>query len=274
MLELETDIVQRGLGGIEHDEFADAHLRQLAAQLAADAAGGSGDQNDFAAKLSGDLVHVDIDFGTSQEVFDLDGAHPLMEHAFFVGLADGGGDQCLDIVFFAILQEAFFFFTGVFVSGEEDTLNAVVEDLLLEIVFIAERVDGKVGNATSRFFSAMDIESHNLVMGAVKQTYLKGNTLIANAVNQNPHTFFGDSTQHELVNEDKEVADNNHGDEGEHTIEQKEEYFLTVLPIGMRKENPQNDNHDGSFHKGAAGKPPKLAQSGKTDGIAISAEHV
>lgn len=67
-------------------------------------------------------------------------------------------------------------------SGEEDALNAVVEDLLLELVFIAERVDGKVGNTADRGFAAVDVESHDFVVGAVEQTYFEGYALIADAV--------------------------------------------------------------------------------------------
>ena len=41
LLEFETDIMERGLAIVEKDKLADLHARQLAAQLAADAACGS-----------------------------------------------------------------------------------------------------------------------------------------------------------------------------------------------------------------------------------------
>lgn len=65
----EADFVEGCFGLIDEDEFGRVESGYLPHHFGADAAGGSGDENAFAAEQGADGFHVDLDFVARQEVF-------------------------------------------------------------------------------------------------------------------------------------------------------------------------------------------------------------
>ena len=70
IFELQTDIVHRGLRHIEEQQFLQAEGTELAADLAADGSGSSGYEHGLALKLVFDILHIDLDLVTAQQVFN------------------------------------------------------------------------------------------------------------------------------------------------------------------------------------------------------------
>ena len=60
LLKFQTNIMQRRLGSVKHDQFLDIHLSQLPAKLATNTTGSSCHQHNLATKLSHHLLHINI----------------------------------------------------------------------------------------------------------------------------------------------------------------------------------------------------------------------
>ena len=62
LLKFQTDIMQRRLSGVKHDELLDVHLSQLPTKFAANTTGSSCHQHNLTAKLSHHFLHIDMNF--------------------------------------------------------------------------------------------------------------------------------------------------------------------------------------------------------------------
>ena len=71
VLEFEAHIVHRGFGVVEHDEFLDTEGGELATEFGTDGTGCTGDHDGLATEVGNDFVHIDLDFRTAEEVFNL-----------------------------------------------------------------------------------------------------------------------------------------------------------------------------------------------------------
>ena len=60
LLKFQTDIMQRRLSGVKHNQFPDVHLSQLPAKLATNTTGSSRDQHDLATELGHHFLHIDM----------------------------------------------------------------------------------------------------------------------------------------------------------------------------------------------------------------------
>ena len=88
--QFQPDVVHRGFGTVEQDQLLQAEVTELAAELATDGTGGSGNQNDFASQGVGDLLHVDTDLFASQQVFDADFGKGTQLYFTSLKFVDGG----------------------------------------------------------------------------------------------------------------------------------------------------------------------------------------
>ena len=96
--QLLLDLIERGLGLIEPDQHARTVPGDLAAQLAADRAAGSGDQNGAACQVFPKVALLPAGRRTSQQIFETDLADLLDEHARTNALDERGhaldGNAC------------------------------------------------------------------------------------------------------------------------------------------------------------------------------------
>ena len=60
LLKFKTDIMQRRLSGVKHNQFPDVHLSQLPAKLATNTTGSSRYQHDLATELGHHFLHIDM----------------------------------------------------------------------------------------------------------------------------------------------------------------------------------------------------------------------
>ena len=167
LLKFQTDIMQRWLGGIKHDQLLDVHLSQLPAKFATNTTGSSCHQHNLATELSHHLLHIDMNFWTTQQVFNLDRAYPLVETSVFVSLTDTRSNQRFQSTPFTILKQAVFLFTGILVTGKQDAADTFLMNKLVEAIFILKWINGKISHASDGVACSVDTEAYHLIVGAV-----------------------------------------------------------------------------------------------------------
>ena len=228
LLELQTDVVEGALGGIEQDEFAHTDPRQLPAELAADTAGSTGDKDGLIAIFRCDLTHVDLDLLTSQKVLDTDGTDKLVEKTVDIRLADGRGNQSLHANALAIFEKAVLLFLYGVVTGKKYALDTVLFNQLLKIGLVGERIDTGIGKDPAAVIGTVNTKTGDPVMGAVAKTGLQGNALVIRTVDKHTHVALTDHTDQGLIGDDDDDPETDQGDQGEHTVGDDEYQVLAA----------------------------------------------
>ena len=162
--EFEADVVHRGLGVVEEDEFLDSETCKLAAEFGSDGSCCSCDEDGLAAEVLYDFVHGDLDFLTHQEVFDLDVTdvvYWLSVHHF----VHRRGEEELDAVVDGVSDDAVFLLAGLFFCGEEDGLGSGSDDHTTELFFIADIIDLLLGDDVIHVGVAELDEAHDVMSG-------------------------------------------------------------------------------------------------------------
>ena len=99
----QTDIMQRSLCRVKHDEFLNTHLHQLTAKLATDTTCRTSHQHHFSPEFFCYLTEVDVNFGTAQQILNLNRTYPLMKVPVRIRFTDSRSNKSLDSITFTIL---------------------------------------------------------------------------------------------------------------------------------------------------------------------------
>ena len=122
-LELEAQVVHRGLAVVEQHELLRAERSQLAAQLGADGACGAGHHHGLAAEVLDDGIHVQADLLAAQKVLDLDLADRRLHDPAVDHLVDRRGDEDLHAALLAVVDEPCGLLLHVLLAGEQDRVD-------------------------------------------------------------------------------------------------------------------------------------------------------
>lgn len=120
LLQLQAEVVHRGLGIVKENHLPDFEARQLTDQLGANGTGCAGDEDDLVLEILADLVHVQLYLVAAEEVFDLQLADLALHRHPFLDFVDGRGDEDLDTVLVAEAYQSVGFLPGIPFVGEED----------------------------------------------------------------------------------------------------------------------------------------------------------
>ena len=153
LLNLESDEVHGGLGTVEQYHAGGGELAALAHNLAADAAGGTGHEDDAAGDFGADALLLDDDFGALEQVLNLNGGDVeggIGRHAVDVGDDVEGYAGAGAPVGYAValaLQGG--------IGHEDDGVGHVGGDVLLQSVEVvaavhAQFADGELGGVGIR----------------------------------------------------------------------------------------------------------------------------
>ncbi|CDA84443.1 putative uncharacterized protein [Bacteroides sp. CAG:754] len=203
LFKFKTDIMQRSLGRVKHDEFLNTHLYKLTAKFTTDTTCRTGYQHNFSPELFSDLTKIDIYFSTTQQVFNLNGTYPLMEITVGIRLTDSGSNQSFKSIAFTILQKTVFLQTGILITGKQNTLNTTLTYYIVNIRFIFKIINRKIRQVATAVVFAIDIKACNLIMCTVTETQLQGHTLLINTINKDTCILLIHPIQQKIVSDDK-----------------------------------------------------------------------
>ena len=146
-LELEAEVVHRGLAVVEQHELLRAERGELAAELRADRAGRSGHHHGLPAEVLDDRVHVEPDLVAAQKVLDLDLADGRLHDLAVDDLVDARRHEHLHLALLAVVHETLGLGLDRLFAGEEDGVH---EETLAE--------EGDVGRALEvEYLDAADV---------------------------------------------------------------------------------------------------------------------
>ncbi len=72
LFQFQTEIMHRGLSGVEANQLLNREMSQLATDLATDTAGGSRDKHGLPFQQIADFVQINMDLLTTQQILDTD----------------------------------------------------------------------------------------------------------------------------------------------------------------------------------------------------------
>ena len=125
--------MQRGFSRVKHNEFLNTHLYQLTTKFTTDTTRRTCHQYNFSSKFFGNLTKINIDFSTSQQIFNLNRTNPLMEVTVRVSLTDSRRYQSFKRIAFTIFQKTVLLQTGIFITGKQNAANSPFPHYILNI---------------------------------------------------------------------------------------------------------------------------------------------
>ena len=120
---LQAEVVHRGFRIVEKDELLHAEAGELAAELAADGAGGACHEYRPVFTELPDTFDVEPYLLASEKVLDLDLADIVFHDPPADDLIDGRGDQDLDPIVRAELDERILFLLGFFLRCKQNAIE-------------------------------------------------------------------------------------------------------------------------------------------------------
>ena len=176
--------MHRRFGVVEQHEFPDAERCQLAAQLRAYRACGTGNHNRLAAEVGDYLVERNLYLGTTQQILDFDFADGRLHQSAAHDLVYRRGDEYLYVVVGGVFEQAFLFRMRFRFGGEQYGVDVVASAKILHVARTLEIVDAVLGEHVVFQTRSVGQESRHFVVRRVLQTHDKCNRLVARTVNQ------------------------------------------------------------------------------------------
>ena len=252
VFELEPEIVHRGLGVVEEDQFPDAQGGELQGQLRTDGSGGPRDHHGLADEARPNLVHRHGDLLAAQEVLHLHVAgveEGLAVHHF----VDGGDDQGLDAVLRAEADQPVRFCLGVGVAGEENGVHPFFEHDPVQFLVVPETVDGQlVEGVFALVFAPLEETLHGEALGVLQA--LEGrDALVGGAVEEDlllVGLLPGLAVEEELVGQDhRDPGAEEHGFGDEEVQDEDQQELLGVEPRDGQDRQDEQHLPDAGLHE-------------------------
>ena len=162
--------MQRCFCRVEHDKFLNSHLHQLTAKFTANTACRTSHQHHFSPEFFCNLTKVDINFGTAQQILNLNRTYPLMKVSVRVRFTDSRSYQCFKFIVFTIFQKSFFFQAGIFITGKQNPLNSALPHDIINIRFIFKVINGKICQSASAVIFTIYIKTGYFIMCTIPKT--------------------------------------------------------------------------------------------------------
>ena len=210
-LQLQANVVHRGLCRIEQNQSLDIERCDLAAQLATDRAGSSRHQHRLALQCRNDLGHIDIDLGTTQQILDLDLADHLAHNLAIDHLIDGRSHQHLDTQRLAIADQSVLLAMSAIAGREQYSIDRQAGRYTLQILRILKVVNLLLAHAIRTQLRAIGQATHNTIVCRILQSHNHRNRLIINSIDQNIlHSAAGRNTRFKRIVEDQHHHSQHH----------------------------------------------------------------
>ena len=216
LLQLQTDMVHRGLRIVEQNQLLNPEARKLATKLRTDGAGRPRHHHHLAPEVLYDGVHRDGNLVTTQQILNLQVTDTIVQVAT-ADFVDGRGYQRTHLVGQALLDQAVTLEPGVGLAGEQDGVDAVFADYVRQMLAAVVGEHRQVGEQQVRRLRLLRQKTNDLVMGGLLQTGDSRRGLVGDAIDEHPprHLVLPSLRLIKLI-------DRHHDDTHEHEQEERE----------------------------------------------------
>lgn len=274
ILDLEADVVHRGLGYVEEHQTFQTEGTKLAAEFAADGAGSSGNEHHLALKFVDDVLHIYPDFRTPEQILD---AHlGQTAHHGLTGIAHTTGRGQLEHLHMTALaktHQTVALQIKMFATGEQNGMDVFVGNQLAEIFLALDGKEGMVAKPQGHLVAKTEIPDNAVgTRQAFEQIDTQG--LVGLVAHIDEHQTQGivaiGATTEQAVKVDDRRTENQQKTERQTEIEHNP---YGQLAKGQRnRQGVKQTTHENDLDKRSHDQPEGFEQTGMADNPAIGAQ--